>query len=154
MHATAYSLDITVQHEALLLLLQILLEALPNLRAVALVAMSGSMVIDPEQMTPEEWEEHKRKRNLKRVASLERMKRQKDYQTVLLMLDHPHLQPNSSPPSTPKNFDDFSKRRWEGACKRFRMRVKEWAAHHSEIANKDKTSLHHPATEKSNCSIA
>ena len=134
--------------------LQFLLEPLPDSKAVASLGMSGAMVIDPEEMTPEEWENHKHKRNLKRFAALDRMKEKENYQTVLLMLANPELQPDTSPPMTPKNFEEFSKRRWEGACKRFRMRIQEWAAHYADITSPGDANMQNQPENKKSCAVA
>ena len=103
---------------------------LPLLVLFPEIAMSSPGFVELSDLSPEELAIHLARRHEKRKAALAAMKEKPMYQICQLMKNNNALRPDTSPPRTPRDFENFSKRRWEGACRRFRTRMKEWESHY------------------------
>ena len=97
------------------------------------MSSSANGIVDLSLLSSEELASHLAKRHEKRLKALETMQKKPTYKLCQTMINNPSLRPASSPPRTPRNFESFSKRRWEGACRRFRERMKEWESHYNNI---------------------
>ena len=110
--------------------------------------------VDLSEFSPEELAEYLQRRHDKRCGWLDTMKQSESYKICQMMLADARLQPGSSPPRTPRHFEEFSKRRWEGACRRFRMRMKEWVSHYHEITKAEDEKTDTASLGFSPCSLS